>query len=69
MIGDQNFWVLEPSLFQPGSIWHVPNAGGNKYNNYDPDKARELLKKAGYDGRPIVILNSSGSVDLSLIHI
>ncbi len=63
VIGDKNFWYLEPSLFQPSSVWYVPNAGGNRYNNYDPDKARELLKKAGYDGRPIKILNARERVD------
>jgi peptide/nickel transport system substrate-binding protein len=59
VIGDEKFWYLEPSLFPPGNVWNDPDAGAGKYNNYDPDKARELLKKAGYDGSPIIMLNGS----------
>ena len=56
-VGDKKFWFLEPSLFPPGNFWNTPGVGKGKYNVYDPAKVRELLKKGGYDGRPIVILN------------
>ena len=56
-IGDQRFWFMEASLFPPGSIWNVPGVGAGRYNVHDPAKARELLQRGGYDGRPIVILN------------
>jgi peptide/nickel transport system substrate-binding protein len=56
-IGDRKFWFLEASLFPPGTFWNIPNVDGGVYNDYDPDKARELMKKGGYDGSPIVIVN------------
>jgi peptide/nickel transport system substrate-binding protein len=56
-VGDKRFWFLEPSLFPPGNFWNTPGVGAGKYNVYDPAKVKELLKKGGYDGRPIVILN------------
>ncbi|UCF98651.1 MAG: hypothetical protein JSV89_03725 [Spirochaetaceae bacterium] len=56
-IGPQKFWFLDASLFPPGNRWYDANAGKGIYNNYDPDKARELLKKSGYDGSTIIILN------------
>jgi len=63
VIGDKRFWDLDASLFPKGNIWYVPNAGKNIYNNYDPAKAKELLKKARYDGRPIIMLNESDMAD------
>jgi peptide/nickel transport system substrate-binding protein len=56
-IGDQKFWFLEASLFPPGTFWNIPGVGSGVYNDYDPDKARELMKKGGYDGSPIIIVN------------
>jgi len=56
-VGDKAFWSIEASLFPPGNFWNAAGVGAGKYNVYDPAKAQELLKKGGYDGRPIVILN------------
>lgn len=58
MVGDEQFWFLNPSLFPPGHIWHVENGDKGAYNKPDHEKAKELLAQAGYDGTPIVILNS-----------
>ena len=58
MVGDEDFWFLNPSLFPPGHIWHVPEGDGGRYNSPDPDRAREMLEQSGYDGTPIIILNS-----------
>ena len=58
MVGDEQFWFLNPSLFPPGHIWHVPDGDGGRYNQPDLDKARGLLEDSGYDGTPIIILNS-----------
>ncbi len=62
MIGDQEFWFLEPSLFIPGHIWNVPGAGAGRYNAFDPDKAQEYLELAGYNGEPVIIINGSDSM-------
>jgi peptide/nickel transport system substrate-binding protein len=56
-IGDQKFWFLEASLFPPGNFWNIPGVGAGVYDDYNPDKARELMKKGGYDGSPIIIVN------------
>lgn len=57
MIGDSKFWRLESALHEKGNPWHVENAGQGIYGVYDPEKAKELLKKANYDGTPLVILS------------
>lgn len=58
MVGNEDFWDLEACLHPKGNIWYHENAGQGIYNNYDLEKAKELLRKAGYDGSPIVILSN-----------
>lgn len=57
MIGDPQFWRLESALHEEGNPWHVPDAGEGIYGVYDPEKAKELLDEAGYDGEPLIILS------------
>jgi len=71
MVGNKDFYHLNGSLFNKGNIWNDPTAGDGIYNKPNPDKAKELLKKAGYNGQPIVILtekentvHSQAAVDL-----
>ncbi len=58
VVGDPNFWELNPSLFPPDHLWHVPDAGAGIYAQPDPERARAYLEQGGYDGTPIIILNS-----------
>lgn len=58
VIGDTDFWTLNPSLFPAGHIWHVADAGAGIYNNYDPEQAQKLLSLADYQGEKIIVLNS-----------
>jgi len=53
---DQSLWKLEGSIFPVGTEWYIPNPAG--YNQRDPDKARALLKQAGYKGEKIRLLCS-----------
>ncbi|PTX16228.1 peptide/nickel transport system substrate-binding protein [Halanaerobium congolense] len=57
MIGDPQFWRLESALHEKGNPWHVSDAGAGIYGVYDPEKAKQLLERAGYDGQPLVILS------------
>jgi peptide/nickel transport system substrate-binding protein len=51
--GHPLFYRLDPGLSPPELIlWHS-KAGGAAYNQKDKDKARRLLKEAGYAGQPV----------------
>jgi peptide/nickel transport system substrate-binding protein len=43
---------LHPSISFEGLPWES-EAGGEYYNQADPERAQELLEEAGYDGEPI----------------
>jgi peptide/nickel transport system substrate-binding protein len=52
-VGHPLFYRLDPGLFAPELVlWHS-TAGGAAYNQHDKDKARRLLKEAGYAGQPV----------------
>lgn len=57
MIGNPDFWRLEASLHEEGNPWYDETAGEGIYGVHDPEKAKELLDKAGYDGSPLIILS------------
>jgi peptide/nickel transport system substrate-binding protein len=52
--GDQPLWRLEGSIYPKGTDWYDAETPG--YNVHDPDKAKALMKEAGYDGKPIRFL-------------
>jgi peptide/nickel transport system substrate-binding protein len=51
-LGHKDFYRLDPGLFFPEQTWHS-KAGAALYNQRDKDKARRLLKEAGYQGQPL----------------
>jgi peptide/nickel transport system substrate-binding protein len=51
-MGHKDFYRLDPGLFFPEQTWHS-KAGAALYNQHDKEKARRLLKEAGYQGQPV----------------
>jgi len=54
-LGPDDFVTMDPALVFPGQVLHT-TVGEDQYWDYDPDRARQLLEEAGYDGTPIRIL-------------
>ena len=52
--GDRALWRMEGSIYPQGTVYYDAEAPG--YNKHDPDKARALMKQAGYDGKPVRFL-------------
>ena len=50
--GFKDFYRLDPGLFFPEQPWHS-NVGAAAYNQRDKEKARRLLKEAGYAKQPV----------------
>ncbi len=55
--GKPEFYTIDGALYPKGYPWRT-EASVEAYNMGDPEKAKELAKKAGYDGKPIRILTS-----------
>ncbi|MGO4393237.1 ABC transporter substrate-binding protein [Variovorax sp. M-6] len=55
--GDNRFFVVEPNFFPKGTPYYSA-AGSNAYNTRNPQTAKELAAKAGYNGQPIRIMAS-----------
>ena len=51
-LGHKDFYRLDPGLFFQEQVWHS-RASAALYNQHDREKARRLLKEAGYQGQPI----------------
>jgi peptide/nickel transport system substrate-binding protein len=51
-VGHPQFYRLDSSLSHKEEPWWT-DAGGERYNQNDPEKARRLLKEAGYRGEPV----------------
>lgn len=50
--GHKEFYRLDGGVFLPEQPWHV-RTGLEAYNQKDKEKARRLLKEAGYAGQPV----------------
>lgn len=63
--GAEAFWRLDPSVMLREQVW-ASDAGSEKYNLADTARAKELLKKAGYNGEKIVWMSGPLEYNLSL---
>jgi peptide/nickel transport system substrate-binding protein len=52
-VGNKDFYRTDGALFYPEQPALYSSSGTNGYNQHDKDKARRLLKEAGYNGQPI----------------
>jgi peptide/nickel transport system substrate-binding protein len=50
--GSREFYRLDPGIFFPEQPWHS-TVSAAAYNQRNPDKARQLLREAGYKGEPL----------------
>ena len=55
-VGPKEFWVLDSGLFFPEQTSLHSSAGSDVYNHQDVQKAKALMKEAGYSGQKIVLL-------------
>lgn len=63
--GNDAFWRLDPSLMLREQAW-ASDAGGQYYNQANPERARQLLEEAGYQGEKIVWMSGPLEYNLSL---
>lgn len=57
-VGPKDFWQLDPGLFFPEQKGLHTTAGSEIYNHQNLDKARALMKEAGYHGQKIVLIST-----------
>ncbi len=58
VIGHEKYYKVCPSVFMCGGLPYESSAGAPKP---DLERARQLLKESGYDGRPVVVLDPTDS--------
>jgi peptide/nickel transport system substrate-binding protein len=63
-IGDPKLWQECPSVFGCGTP-NESRAGAETLMTFDAEKAKAALKAAGYDGRPLVVLDPT---DVAVLH-
>lgn len=57
-LGPSDAWMLCPALFHCEAPLET-DVGSEYYNQNDPELAKKLLAESGYDGSPIIILNTT----------
>lgn len=63
-IGDRRFWRTCLAFFTCGSPWET-QVGAEPLLHQDLEKAKQLMKEAGYDGRPVVLMDPT---DIPVLH-
>lgn len=54
----EGFYELTPTLLPGADIWYS-DAGSDIYNHPDPEKAKQLLEEAKYDGTPVRLITQN----------
>jgi len=62
-IGDKRLWRTCPAFFMCGSPWET-QVGSEPLMEQSFDKARQLMQEAGYDGRPLVLMDPTDQSDV-----
>jgi len=57
-LGPKEFWHLDPGLFFPEQTSLYSTAGSDVYNHQDLQRAKALMKEAGYGGQKIVLMTT-----------
>ncbi len=55
-VGPKDFWNLDPALFFPEQTGLYSTVGSDMYNHQNLEKAKALMKEAGYSGQKIVLM-------------
>ena len=56
--GQSDFVRLDPSLYQPEQYFYTEAGSEGVYNSYNPDKVKEYLAAANYNGEEIILLTN-----------
>lgn len=56
MVGSKDMYRVCYSIFGCGTVPFETEAGADAWKGQNLEKAKELLQKSGYDGRPIVVM-------------
>ncbi|SIT72991.1 ABC transporter substrate-binding protein [Edaphobacillus lindanitolerans] len=57
--GNKDFYSMDGALFDPEQTELYSKDGTDDYLSFDQEKAKQLLKESGYDGKPIKIMYSN----------
>jgi peptide/nickel transport system substrate-binding protein len=62
---NKDLYTLDPGYMNPNATQWASNAGKKVYNQADLDKAKTLLKEAGYNGEEITLLTTGDYAEMS----